>query len=381
MIGHKQFLVTSYGDGLEPAHLERLRTAVKRHLDELEARRVAAMIPDDPADAGKFYGRYADGGEKSAFSLGELKKALAYDDTTAARYLRYRYRFAVYPGRKKLLDYPLVVVVEPSSICNLRCRFCFICDPRLSANPAINGRMSLDTFDRIVAEAAEHRLDSLVVTGRGEPTLNPHLGEMLLRARKAGILDIKLNTNALKLDERLARQVLDADPDLVVFSVDSPSQEVYQRLRRGSDFQKVVRNITRFGEILRRHYPHNRTVTRVSMVVTEGDQDVAQAEAFWQDKVDEFACKGAHQRLNLYDRTTPADTTPCALLHERVYVWWDGTVNPCDNDYLSHLTLGRLGPGTSLSSLWLGPKMQHLREMHHGGRKDQVEVCRLCDAR
>ena len=37
---------------------------------------------------------------------------------------------------------------------------------------------------------------------------------------------------------------------------------------------------------------------------------------------------------------------PCGLPFERLYIWYDGTTNPCDADYKSYLSPGKIGDYT-----------------------------------
>ena len=48
------------------------------------------------------------------------------------RYLRYRYSYEIYPFTHKVSKYPPVVQIEPTSVCNFRCVFCYQTDQRLS---------------------------------------------------------------------------------------------------------------------------------------------------------------------------------------------------------------------------------------------------------
>ncbi len=381
LLPNQFFMVQSHGFDLLDEDLNKLRTIVQEFCQE-ETDEILRMIPERLDQSTNFYGRYTQNQTKSTFSKGELLKALQYEEpSSTARYLRYRYRFANYPTRFKICSYPLVVIIEPTSVCNLKCQFCFISDPRLSKNREINGFMSMETFVRIADEAGSQQLDSMVFTGRGEPTLNKNIGKMICYARASGILDIKLNTNALVLNDPLIHEILDGDPDVVVFSVDDASPEVYNDLRRGSDYARVFQNIQRFTSILKREYPKNRTLTRVSMVVCDANQDIEKAKRLWEPIVDEFAHKGAHERLNIYDKTTIENSTPCSLLFERVYIWWDGTVNPCDNDYLSVLKKGKIDEQTSLSQIWCSPSFQLLREIHRSGQKANQPICSVCEGR
>ena len=50
------------------------------------------------------------------------------NDNDLLRYLIHRYRYEIYPEKKIVDEYPPYLQIEPSSICNYRCVFCFMTD-------------------------------------------------------------------------------------------------------------------------------------------------------------------------------------------------------------------------------------------------------------
>ncbi len=50
------------------------------------------------------------------------------DNEEIPKYLFHRYRYEIYPKLNKIDDYPPYLQIEPSSICNYRCVFCFETD-------------------------------------------------------------------------------------------------------------------------------------------------------------------------------------------------------------------------------------------------------------
>ena len=63
----------------------------------------------------------------SRFSLcpNVVEEIATYPDSDLPRYLVHRYRYEVFPQLKILDQYPPYLQIEPSSICNFRCIFCF----------------------------------------------------------------------------------------------------------------------------------------------------------------------------------------------------------------------------------------------------------------
>ncbi|TAJ10915.1 MAG: radical SAM/SPASM domain-containing protein [Nitrospirae bacterium] len=317
--------------------------------------------------------------DKRSFSHTEILNAFKLNDGPAVlRYLLYRYRYNVYPNTQTLGDFPIVLAVEPTSVCNLRCVMCFEADPSFTGDQSAMGYMDFGLYKSIIDEAAQHGLGSLILASRGEPTLHQKLPEMIAYARAADITEIKINTNATMLTEARSRRILAADPDLIVFSVDSADKAQFEAIRVGASFDEVVANIRSFNDVRHREFPNGRTRTRISMTIIGSQQDAVRAENFWSPLVDEFAVNQAIPKLFIYGLPKSPVERFCALLWERLYVWWDGGVNVCDEDYKSRLSVGKLGDGATIKNIWLGDKMQAYRTIHASGQKNSLHPCDRC---
>ena len=71
-----------------------------------------------------------DNKNKDSFSINEniIDEINILDDKQILYYLAHRYRYEIYPQSKILDDYPPYLQIEPTSICNYRCVFCFETD-------------------------------------------------------------------------------------------------------------------------------------------------------------------------------------------------------------------------------------------------------------
>jgi radical SAM protein with 4Fe4S-binding SPASM domain len=292
-------------------------------------------------------------------------------------YLLYRYEFKIYPRLRKLRDFPLHLLIEPTSICNLRCVMCFQVDPAFAQKENM-GMIPWELFENVVAQAKAHDCRAVTLASRGEPTLHPQFGAMLRHLSGQNFLDVKINTNAMRLTESLCHDILASGVNVVVFSVDAGTREAYERIRRGGKFEEVVANIDRFNALRTQHYPQSPTVTRISGIRIEPDQDEVQMANFWKDRIDEITIEKAMPRWDTYNNGREImSPLPCTFLWERMYVWFDGTVNPCDFDYRSMLAVGNARQ-TPLSELWLGEKYQRLRELHSHAQRAQLLPCDRC---
>ena len=54
------------------------------------------------------------------------------------KYIYYRYRYDIFPKTYELDEYPPVVQIEPTSICNYRCVFCFQTDKNLTNKKTVH---------------------------------------------------------------------------------------------------------------------------------------------------------------------------------------------------------------------------------------------------
>ncbi|MBI2062835.1 MAG: radical SAM protein [Candidatus Yanofskybacteria bacterium] len=327
----------------------------------------------------EFAGR-SDHFKKNSFATSELAHALSYpDSSTRIKYLAYRYKFCQYPAQKILDDFPIVLVVEPTSVCNLRCEMCWWSDKSFTSEKSHMGWMDFGLFKDVVDEASEAGLCSMVFAGRGEPTLHPDFSKMVAYATQKGIIDVKINTNATKLTDKTSRELLEAGPALIVFSIDAHTKEDYEAIRRGAKFEEVTRNLKRFTELKKSEFPNSPTLSRVSMVVFKKSQDIEQARAYWAGLADEFASERATERLGIYESPLrPTENSPCSFLWERLYVLCDGRINPCDEDYKSTLWLGKIDQGHTIKSIWLGEKLQKMRADHMAKLKNNYSPCNRC---
>lgn len=293
-----------------------------------------------------------------------------------ARYLHYRYRYDVYPAARLLDDFPPCVQIEPTSTCNYRCVFCYQIDPVFSAPAAgVLGVMPLERFRRIV-ERIDGAVEAVTLASRGEPLLARELPAML-ECMAGRFLAAKLNTNASRLDERLCHALLSANLQTLVISADAADPESYARLRVNGRLDRVLRNVERLRDIQARRYPKSRTIVRVSGVKVEEGQRLEDMQALWGGLADQVAFVDFNPWTDAYNAADNGEIQACSDLWRRLFVWWDGTINPCDVDFRSALAVGD-ADRDDLSAVWRGPAYEDLRRRHSAGQRGAVSPCRGC---
>ena len=293
-----------------------------------------------------------------------------------SEYLIFRYKFENFPIKRIVADFPIYVLIEPVSACNLRCIMCFQIDKTFSDDKNFMGNMDISLFKKIIDECETGGTKAITLASRGEPTLHPQLGEMLEYC-SGKFLELKLNTNATKLTEKLSHQILKSGVTDLVYSVDSYTKEEYESIRVKGVFEEVLNNIKRFKEI-KKQYSNSKCATRISGVKVNPEQDPQKFKDFWQQHVDHVVMVEMENRWDTYNNPMEiAGKNPCQYLWERMYVWYDGVCNPCDADYKSELSVGSVN-NLSIKEIWNGPRYREIRELHANGKRNSCFPCNRC---
>jgi len=161
---------------------------------------------------------------------------------------------------------PQRVLVYPTNVCNLRCVFCY---QSLEPYPydTMDG-MSDEKWLAIVEELGSMGMNTLQISGGGEPMLRGELVlKMMARAKCYGLTG-RLVNNGTRWNEEWIRKVIDLKWDNVIFSVDGATAEVHDRMRgKKGLFALTTSNIRRFTE-LKRELGREKPLLEFSHVLT-----------------------------------------------------------------------------------------------------------------
>jgi MoaA/NifB/PqqE/SkfB family radical SAM enzyme len=355
-----------------------MSTTARRYAIEgrqnLEARRVAHMIEHMGANRAYRVACEREGGDPSGALLAQFR----------ARYQDYRTAWRANPRTaierglhesfyRETGFSPLSVDIETAANCDLACPFCFrqsIATPDRLMRPGL--------FLKVIDQCAELGVPSVKFNWRGEPLLNPKLPEFVEMAKRRGILETIMNTDAVTLTEEKTRALIGAGLDLLIYSFDGGTKATYEKMRPGrfrpNRFEDVYENIRRFARIrAEMNSPFPRT--QIQMVLTA--ETHAEQEAFFalfEDCVDDVSVKAYTERggsladLDPETRTEvrtfldahamPADTPywrdrtgtvfvstgrlPCEQVFQRLMVTYNGSVSMCCYDWGNEHPVGYL---------------------------------------
>ena len=107
-------------------------------------------------------------------------------------------------------------------------------------------------------------------------------------------------------------------------------------------FKKVLKNIELFNKIKHNKYKNSKIITRVSGVKVNDSQNFNKMRKFWGNLVDQVAFVDYCPWEDVYSQKVNTIKSPCSELWRRMYIWWDGKVNPCEVDFKSDLAVGNI---------------------------------------
>jgi MoaA/NifB/PqqE/SkfB family radical SAM enzyme len=287
------------------------------------------------------------------------------------KFKEYRDKWVSYPKDDVVTDFPLHLDIETQTMCNLRCTMCY-----QSFDTVKPKQMSMEMFLRIMREAQEHGLYACKLQLRNEPLLDDRIVDFIRIAKFHGILDVMMNTNATMLTEKLSQDLIRSGLDTIIFSVDGYTKEVYESIRKGSDFDKVVRNIRYFTDWKRDlGFTHPHIIIRT---IKRDDIDFDEYTKFWYDYADaivEFKCMDLKppEDMHVYPDFC------CEELWHRLSILADGSIVPCCNAAVGNKVYEPLGNINNMSIHDAWKKAEYLRDLHRQHRSDHLLMCRMCD--
>lgn len=284
---------------------------------------------------------------------------------------------------------PRMLSVEVTSRCNLNCPFCLVgMQNQLPSTehdllPRGLGTMDLDLYGKIVDDAVGFGIAKMQLHFQGEPLLHKAIADMVRMAKARG-LTTQMFTNGLPLTEAMADRLLDAGLDMLRFSVDGVSEEVYQQNRVGGQFARVHRNMAMIAAKARERQAPIRLEWQM-IAMRNNEHEIERARAMAAELgltffVKTFAVTDpeAVPRAPQYQRKL--HLKPCSDIYRAIFVYYNGDVVPCCYDIAGKAVVGNLARQT-LTEVWNSPVYTDLRRRIDAAAArpdEEPELCRSC---
>ncbi|MFN3077568.1 MAG: radical SAM protein [Alphaproteobacteria bacterium] len=284
---------------------------------------------------------------------------------------------------------PTELAIETVFGCNAKCVMCFIDQPTARRKQVMKPELYRYIIDAM--EPHKDGLEKFDLWALGEPLMDPHILDRVSYAKRKGYPNMALATNADMMDERLQKGLLDAGVDTFIISIDAVKPETHAAIRRGLDYDRVVRNCE--SMIRRRDEGGYRSRFLFRFV----DQGTNHAEwpgfrDFWaprisEDKKDNVVRYLMHnwggyvgdKRELLGDRYSEAmERVPCNYVFESLIILADGRLSLCPADFLEgQFPFGKVPEQTPLEAFNSEEYKRH-RRLHLAERKNDIRLCETC---
>jgi radical SAM protein with 4Fe4S-binding SPASM domain len=278
------------------------------------------------------------------------------------------------------LDFPKMVVLSVTYVCNSRCPSCPYVNSGIRKSYRDTPFMPPELFEKIARECGEHKA-VIRLTGGGEPLLHPHMVEMIEYARTQGA-KIGLITNGSLLTPQTVDRLLACGTDAIEISADAADKDSYSKVRVGLDFDRLIQNVSYLMD--RRNETKSKTKVIVSLVNQKAmEGKIESAVEYWSKIVDNVQVR-KYLTWSINDAGQSADPeplmkdrVPCPFPFERLNIDSRGKVVFCSYDIAGETNFGNVWD-QSIQSIWKGDKLTAWRNLLLEGKYEQIDICKKC---
>lgn len=284
-----------------------------------------------------------------------------------------------YDIRLEAQEFPMMCVLSFVYVCNAKCPNCPYTNSEIRSDYKDRPFMNEDTFKIIANQCGEHGA-YVRISGGGEPMLHPKAVELMEYAKNVGA-KVGLITNGSKFTEENSRRLIEAQVDMIEFSVDAADPETYAKIRKGLNWEILLKNVKRIVE-LRNKLKSNTKI--IASGVNQVGVNIDKVAAFWSPIVDEFQKRkyltwGINEDHSA-DPTPylpPKEKVPCPFLFERLNIDSRGNVMVCGFDIAANTNLGNIHE-KSIKEIWRGEEFEYYRKKHLERKGDEIPLCKNC---
>lgn len=144
---------------------------------------------------------------------------------------------------------PIVINIESSSICNLKCIECL---NGLNQIKREIDFIDIEIYKKFISEISKK---SWIINlyFQGEPLINKNIIEMISFAKTKGLMTV-ISTNGNLITEQLANDLVNSGLDTIIISLDGWNQSTYEAYRKGGSFEKLIQGMKFLAEAKQKHH-------------------------------------------------------------------------------------------------------------------------------
>ncbi len=167
-------------------------------------------------------------------------------------------------------DRLLSMEIEFSRICNFHCSYCYV-----DEKTECNNELSRGEIKDIILQAKDLGARKIIILG-GEPSIYPHLAEMLHFLNQEG-LEIEMFTNGSGIDANLAN-LLARYKVRIALKMNSRNEQIQDKLAGKKGAYQLIKKA--FAELKNVGYPSNDLFLAISTVICQ--QNIKELPSLWK---------------------------------------------------------------------------------------------------
>ena len=291
-----------------------------------------------------------------------------------SEYKKYRNNWSKLPKEQVVNDYPLLVDIELSALCNLACPMCYTITDNFKQK--VNARsMDFDLFKKIIDEIGG-KVPAIRLSLRGEPTLNRNFIDCIKYAKQNGIKEVSTLTHGKKMELDYFKKMVDAGIDWITISVDGLDEE-YEKIRKPLKFSDTLRRIQQMHDY-KLSKGLNKPVIKIQSLWPAIRKNPEDFYNVFEPITDLIAFNPLIDYLQKDSDIEYIDDFMCPQLYQRIVIGADGLVMMCSNDEENEHVVGDINQDT-VFDIWHGETLNKIRKIHlkNNGFMD-IDVCRKC---
>jgi radical SAM protein with 4Fe4S-binding SPASM domain len=206
---------------------------------------------------------------------------------------------------------------------------------------------------------------------QGEPLLNPKILEMVRFAKEKGF-EVGFNTNGMLLSRDVATKLVELKLDSLCISVDAITEDVFEGIRIGSNFNKIMNNI----DTLLRLRDSSMTVYVNAVRMDENRDEIPALVDYWLGRVDYVSVSSVWALGDVKEKSYVPERYPCPYLWRNMIILTNGDVIPCCHPDFD-MVMGNAYE-TPVLEIWNGKMYSHFRRLHSESKWDEIPPCVKC---
>lgn len=288
------------------------------------------------------------------------------------------------------LSVPFIIFVDPSDVCNFRCKFCPTGNIGLMKKFGRSLKvMDFELYKKIIDDICrfEKPIKVLRLYKDGEPLLNPRFVEMVRYAKEKKCAErIDTTTNASLLNPKINLEIIEAGLDRINISIEGVTARQYQEFSKYKiDFDKLVANI--------RHLYANRKNCEIIIKIpgdTLSEEDKKKFYEIFGNMADgvyiehtmscwpEFELRGVevNPMVGIYGQVIK-EVQVCPYVFYSFSINSDGSASLCFLDWSRKLIIGDVNK-KSVKDIWNGDKLLEYQKMFLHKQRKEHPICGNC---